>query len=153
MRLTLNRMYLKDDYTIGVLNVDGKYFCETLEDKVRDVNRNGRFDGGEQKVYGRTAIPYGTYRVTLKVQSPKYAQRPEWWSFCRGYMPRLQNVPDFAGILIHPGNTQDDTEGCILVGENKVKGQVINSKATFKRLYSALKAAERRGEEIWIDIR
>lgn len=141
MELRLKRIALRDTYTIGKLYVDYHYFCDTCEDKVRDIEREG-------KVYGKTAIPYGTYKVTLKVQSPKYSQRSNY-DWCKGYLPRLMNVPHFDGILIHAGNTAEDSAGCILVGENKVVGKVINSMATLKRLYGILKEA---GDDITLTI-
>ncbi|MBR4886812.1 MAG: hypothetical protein IKU16_05995 [Muribaculaceae bacterium] len=148
MKLTLKRIALRDTYTIGKLFVDGTYFCDTCEDKVRDLNKDGDLnDIGEDKVYGETAIPYGTYEVTMNVQSPKYSQRASY-AWCQGYLPRLLNVPHFEGILIHAGNTAKDSAGCILVGENKVKGQVINSMATLKRLMTLLP----RNEKITITI-
>lgn len=143
MELRLKRIALRDTYTIGKLYVDHHYLCDTLEDKVRDINKDGDLnDAGEGKVYGKTAIPYGTYEVTLKVQSPKYSQR-EAYAWCKGYLPRLLNVPHFEGILIHSGNTAEDSAGCILVGENKVKGKVINSMATLKRLMGILPKDEK----------
>ena len=148
MKLTLKRIALRDTYTIGKLFVDGAYFCDTCEDKVRDLNKDGDLnDIGEGKVYSETAIPYGTYEVTMNVQSPKYSQRSNY-AWCKGYLPRLLNVPHFDGILIHAGNTAKDSAGCILVGENKVKGQVINSMATLKRLMAILP----RNEKITITI-
>lgn len=152
MRLTLKRIALRDSYTIGKLYVDSHYFCDTCEDQVRDINKDGDLnDAGEGKVYGKTAIPYGTYEITLKVQSPKYSQRASY-DWCNGYLPRLLNVPHFDGILIHSGNTADDSAGCILVGENKVKGKVINSMATLKRLYAVLREYSDKGERITITI-
>ena len=135
MELKLKRIALRDTYTIGKLFVDGAYFCDTCEDKVRDLTK-------ETKVAGRTAIPYGTYDITLNVKSPKYSQRASY-DWCEGYLPRLLNVSQFDGILIHAGNTADDSSGCILVGENKVKGQVINSMATLKRLMAKLPKNEK----------
>ena len=67
-------------------------------------------------------------------------------------MPRILNVPGFDGVLIHPGNTALDTFSCILVGENRIKGKVINSKETFKNLYKKMKAANDRGEKIILEI-
>lgn len=149
MKLYLKRIALRDTYTIGKLYIDTHYFCDTCEDRVRDNNKDGDLsDKGEGKVYGETAIPYGTYEVTLKVQSPKYSQRSNY-NWCKGYLPRLLNVPHFEGILIHAGNTADDSAGCILVGENKVVGKVINSMATLKRLYGILKEA---GDDITLTI-
>lgn len=141
MKLLLKRIAKRDTYTIGRLYVDNHLFCDTCEDRVRDIEREG-------KVYGKTAIPYGTYKVTLGVQSPKYSQRASY-DWCKGYLPRLLNVPHFEGILIHAGNTAEDSAGCILVGENKVVGKVINSMATLKRLYGILREA---GDDITITI-
>ena len=152
MELKLKRIALRDTYTIGRLYVDNHYFSDTLEDKVRDINKDGDLnDAGEGKVYGKTAIPYGRYEITMKVQSPKYSQRASY-AWCKGYLPRLLNVPHFDGILIHAGNTSEDSSGCVLCGENKVKGQVINSMATLKRLVPMLKRASDNGEKIWITI-
>lgn len=159
MKLTLTRRFKGEIYTIGRLEIDGEYFCDTIEDKDRGLTQD--MDSSEIakiKVKHQTAIPSGTYVVTLKVQSPKYSQRSQY-NFCKGYLPRLLDVPGFDGILIHIGNRADDgtgrgdSSGCILVGENKVKGQVINSTATFKRLYEKLKEASDNGEKIIIDIK
>lgn len=152
MKLQLKRIALRPTYTIGRLLIDGERFCDTLEDRVRDTNKDGDLlDEGEGKVYAQTAIPYGTYGVTLNVQSPKYSKRKQY-EFCKGYLPRLLDVPHFEGILIHIGNQPEDSAGCILVGENKVVGGLINSTATFTRLYERLKAAADRGEDIEIEI-
>ncbi len=142
MKLLLKRIALRDTYTIGKLYIDNHYFCDTLEDKVRDLNKDGDLnDVGEGKVAGQTAIPYGTYKVTMDVQSPKFSQRASY-AWCKGYLPRLLNVPHFEGIMIHAGNTADHSSGCILCGENRVKGQVLNSMNTLKRLYDILKGAD-----------
>ena len=152
MKLLLKRIALRPTYTIGRLFIDGERFCDTIEDKVRDTNKDGDLlDEGEGKVYSETAIPYGTYDVTLAVQSPKYSQQKAY-DFCKGYLPRLLNVPHFEGILIHIGNAAKDSAGCILVGENKVVGGLVNSTATFKRLYDRLRAAADNGESIEIEI-
>lgn len=128
-------------YTIGKMYIDGEYFCDTLEDRVRDINKNGKFDNGEVKVAGETAIPYGRYQVVVTM-SPRFKRE----------LPRLLNVPNFEGILIHRGNTDKDSSGCILVGENKVKGKVINSTPYEQKLVSILKDVQNKGEEIWITI-
>lgn len=156
MEIRVRRIALKDNYTIGKMEIlypEGwKWVADTLEDTVRDINKDGDLnDAGEGKVYGRTAIPYGRYEITMKVQSPKYSQRASY-DWCKGYLPRLLNVPHFEGILIHGGNSAEDSFGCLLVGENKVKGKVINSMATLKRLVSILKYASDSGEKIWITI-
>lgn len=117
IKLYLKRTYKGDKYTIGDLYVNGKWFCNTLEDVVR-----------ETKIPNETAIPSGTYKVIVNM-SPRFKR----------LLPRLLNVPGFDGILIHRGNTPSDTSGCILVGENKVKGKVINSTPYEKKLVEILK--------------
>ena len=140
--LLLQRRYLRDTYTIGKLSVDGEAYCDVLEDKVRDYNKDGDLlDEGEQKVYGETAIPYGRYRVVVD-----YSQR------FKRELPRLLSVPHFEGIRIHSGNKAGDTSGCILIGENKVKGGLINSRAYERELTAYLKMWQKKGEEIWITI-
>ena len=153
MKLTVERRWKMATYTIGRLYVDGEYFCNTLEDTDRGLKQDHHKEYIRiRKVYGETAIPTGTYGVTLNVTSPKYAAVSWYWQLCRGKMPRLLNVPGFDGILIHPGNTALDTLGCILVGKNTKVGQLTESKATFKAIYKILKAAADRGEEITIEI-
>lgn len=131
MKLTLKRIALKPFYTIGHLYIDGKYFCDTIEDKVRDLSK-------EKKVKGQTAIPYGTYEVITNVVSPRFKDR-NWAKPYGGKVPRLVNVPGFEGVLIHPGTDQNSTSGCLIVGQNKIKGKVINSQKTFYALMSKLK--------------
>ena len=145
MNLELKRIFKGKDYTIGRLFIDGKYFCDTLEDPVRQL------DSIKDKIYSKTAIPTGKYKVSMSVVSPKYSIRKSY-NWCGGRLPRLLDVPFFDGILIHSGNTPDHTAGCILVGENKIKGQVINSMNTLKNLWIKLNVADEIGEEIWINI-
>lgn len=156
MELTLNRKYLKDTYTIGHLYVDGKWFCDCLEDKVRDLNKDGDLnDVGEGKVYGKTAIPYGRYRVTLDVTSPKFSKYEFYRETCEGKLPRLLNVPHFEGILIHVADGYkgaDLLSGCIGVGYNLIKGGLLLGRSAFTKLYSKLKEADNKNEEIWITI-
>lgn len=157
MELLLKRIARKPTYTIGRLYIDGKYFSDTVEDKDRDLNRNGVFDNGEQKIYAQTAIPNGRYEVTMKVQSPKFSQRKEynWWQVNGkyGYIPRLLKVPHFEGILIHAGTSARSSAGCIIVGKNTIVGQVTDSMNTCKKLYPILKAASDRGEKIFITVK
>lgn len=134
MLLEVKRLYKKETYTIGVLMVDGTKFSDTLEDKVRDLN-------SEKKVYGETAIPAGKYKVVMSMSS----------KFKRA-MPYLENVPQFTGIMIHPGNTVKDTLGCILVGENKEKGKLLNSRKTSDKLNEMIKGALDRKEQVWIEV-
>lgn len=134
MLLEVKRLYKKDTYTIGVLMVDGEKFSDTLEDKVRDLK-------SEKKVYGETAIPAGKYKVVMFMSS----------KFKR-VMPYLENVPQFTGIMIHPGNTIKDTLGCILVGENKKKGQLVNSRKYSDELNKRINEAIERKEQVWIEV-
>ena len=138
LNLTLKRIAKRPTYTIGRLYVDGKYFCDTLEDTDRGLQQSSPESVNRaKKKKGLTAIPTGKYRITLDVQSQRFSQ-VAFYKFCNGYLPRLLNVPAFDGVLIHVGNTAKDTEGCILVGENKAVGKVLNSRDTFLRLYDIL---------------
>lgn len=148
--LTLKRIAKRPTYTIGRLYIDGEYFCDTLEDTDRGLRQSlPECVNKSKKVKGKTAIPTGRYRITLDIKSKKYSQYV-FYNFCNGCVPRLLNVPAFDGILIHVGNTETDTEGCILVGENKAVGKVLNSKDTFLRLYDKLN--ENRTKNIYIRI-
>ncbi len=159
MKLRLRRIALKDTYTIGKLEVlhfgEWKWICDTLEDTVRDINKNGVFDNGEKKVYGETAIPYGTYEVTLDVKSPKFSNFTKYPKYKKydGYLPRLLNVSHYDGVLIHIGSNRSHSHGCILTGENKKVGEVINSTKAFYTLMDEwLLPAKRRGETITLEI-
>ena len=138
LNLTLKRIAKRPTYTIGRLYVEGKYFCDTLEDTDRGLRQSlPESVNKAKKIKGLTAIPTGKYRITLDVQSQRFSQ-VAFYKYCNGYLPRLLNVPAFDGVLIHVGNTAKDTEGCILVGENKAVGKVLNSRETFLRLYDIL---------------
>jgi hypothetical protein len=135
VKLLLDRKEYDKDSTLGDLYLDGVFECVTLEDQVREG----------PKVKGETAIPEGTYEVLL-THSPRFKRT----------LPLLVDVPGFDGIRIHPGNTADDTEGCLLVGENvsNVSGKpfLIHSRAAFDRLYQKLVAAAARREAMTIEI-
>ncbi len=134
MKLRVERLWKKDTYTIGKLYVDDKYFCNTLEDTVRDLSK-------EKKIPGKTAIPYGEYKVVFN-WSPKFGRN----------LPRLLNVPAFEGILIHPGNTANDSAGCILVGKNTEVGRLTESRYTSDKLNVLIEDTQRKGESITIEI-
>ena len=149
MELNIKRIARRETYTIGRLYIDGKYFCETLEDKDRGLRQDmpvAVIRATKRK--GITAIPTRRYRVTLAVQSPKFSKRAIY-QFCNGYLPRLINVPGYDGVLIHIGNTARDTEGCLLVGRNTQVGKVLDSRKTFIELYDRLLGAK---DDIYIKI-
>ena len=128
MNITLIRKYKLPTYTIGKLYIDGGYFCDTLEDKDRGLTDDMTVSEiSKIKIKKETAIPTGTYKVTIT-----YSNR------FKKNMPLINDVKGFEGIRIHSGNTDKDTEGCILVGFNKVKGNVINSRDTYNKLFSIL---------------
>lgn len=143
MRARLERRYLGAEYTIGSLFINGLYVCDTIEDKVRDTNKDGDLnDLGEEKVYGETAIPYDTYAMDLTM-SPKFKR----------LLPIILDVPHFTGIRIHRGNTAKDSHGCILPGENKAKGKVLNSTKYELIVVEKMLDAIRNGEQMWIEIK
>lgn len=130
MKILVKRIAKKDTYTIGKMYIDGKYFCDTLEDKDRGLTQTTPLSIiKSKKVSGQTAIPTGTYKVIVN-KSPKFGRM----------LPRLLDVPGFDGILIHRGNTDKDSSGCLLVGENKVVGKVINSTGYESKLVNLLQS-------------
>ena len=148
MELILERIAKRKNYTIGRLSIleevideystgtAERYFCDTLEPTWRD------YKNGAYKVKGRSAIPEGRYAVVISF-SPKFKQ----------WLPILLGVPKFDGIRIHAGNTAADTEGCILVGKNKLIGQVVDSRIWLHRLKQKIVEAKSRGEAVWITIK
>ena len=159
MILTLKRIYCKDTFTLGALQIQtesnneyltNRYFCDTLEPHAIDWRK-------EEKIAGKTAIPTGRYRLVMSY-SKTYKRR----------MPYLLNVPHFTGIMIHTGNSPDDTRGCILVGkavrpqkaeeenptgEATVIGKLTDSRITFNRLYELIREAMKKGEEVEVVIK
>ena len=141
MNLTLKRLNLTPNYTEGELYVNGVYFCKTLEDTNRDLNKNGQFDNNEKKVYGETCIPYGKYKVILSY-SPKFKRE----------LPEILEVPNFQGIRIHRGNKISDTLGCVLCGEKVKNGYLSNSTPYEIKLVELFKQAKSKNEESFIEI-
>ena len=148
MEIILTRIAKRKTYTIGRLAIKERvddeylageaetYFCDTLEPTWRD------YQHGAHKIKGCSAIPEGRYAVVIS-WSPKFGK----------WLPILLGVPMFSGIRIHAGNTASDTEGCILVGENKKVGMVLNSNTWLKRLKDRIVAAKERGEAVWITVK
>lgn len=140
MRLTLKRIANKDNYCIGKLYINGKYFCDTLEDRDRGLDDSMTVEEIlNQKKYGTTAIPCGIYTVLL-TYSPKYKK----------IMPLINNVKGYSGIRIHSGNSSKDTLGCLLVGKNTVVGRLTDSRNTYNALFKRLQ--QKGSNKITIEI-
>lgn len=153
MKLLLDRKYKKATYTIGRLYVNGEFLCNTLEDKDRGLSDEDSLDKIKKiKVPSETAIPTGTYKITLNVVSPSFSKKVYYKNFCGGRLPRLLGVKGFEGILIHKGNSDKDSAGCILVGDNTMVGKVLNSQNRFEQLYKLMNEANKKGEDITIEI-
>lgn len=137
MKLLLTRTEKNKRNTIGILSIDGIFFCNTLEDTDRELKQTDSIEHIEDvKVFGETAIPTGTYKVDMNTVSPKFKDK-EWAKPYEGKLPRLVDVPGFEGVLLHVGNSEQDSLGCILVGE-KSGNTLINSTKTFKQLMNVL---------------
>ena len=153
MNILLKRIYNCKDYCIGHIYVDGQYVCDTIEDTDRMLDQSMPILKIQAtKVKSQTAIPTGTYNILMNIVSPKFSLKPYYMDICKGKVPRLDNVPGFSGILLHVGRTEKNSAGCLIVGKNLVKGQVLQSKQCFEQLYSILYAAYKKGEEITITI-
>lgn len=146
MELRLHRIARKREYTIGRLYVDNIYVCDTLEDR-------DRLYFGHGKIKGQTAIPCGRFEVLLNNYSPRFGAKEPYKSLANGCVPLIKDVPGFSGVRIHIGNTAADTDGCPLVGRNTVVGKVMESRATYIRLWKEWLAPARvRGEKVWITV-
>lgn len=138
MEFRIKRMYFGDTYTIGALQYRMNseelytYLCDTLEPHAIDWSK-------DIKLKGKTAIPEGTYNIVFR-PSRRFGKMMQYFL----------GVPEFSGVMIHAGNLPDDTQGCILVGRNNAKGQVTDSLAHFKKLYSLMVDAN---EPITLEVR
>lgn len=152
MELLLTRIAKKDKYTIGRLYIDGVYFCDTIEDKDRGLLQNTPLYTIQSiKIQDKTAIPLGRYKVAMNIVSKRLSKKAFYRQYASGgKVPRLLNVPGFEGILIHTGNTAEDSSGCIIVGKNKKVGMVLDSTVTFIQLYRKLQSAT---NDIYITIK
>lgn len=153
MEILIKRIAKRETYTIGKMYINNKYVCDTLEDTDRGLAQSMSVtEIASKKIKHRTAIPTGTYTITVNVKSNRYSKSKWYVDFCNAMMPRFINVPGYDGILIHPGNTDKNTSGCILVGKNTIVGKLTESRATFKKLYPMLKDAANKGEKISVTI-
>ena len=135
MELILKRIAKKKSYTIGRLYIETEYFCDTLEPTWRDYKH------GARKIMGCSAIPEGRYAVVIT-----------WSAKLEAWLPLLLHVPNFDGIRIHAGNTAQDTAGCILVGQNREVGKVLNSRTWLKKLKAKIVEAKENGEPVHITV-
>lgn len=142
LNLKLERKWKKEKYTIGNLFINGVFFSNVLEDTVRGLRQDMTPEEIKKiKIHGQTAIPSGRYeiRVTLSARF-------------RRQLPILLNVPGYAGVRIHPGNTDANTEGCLLPGKNDRVGQVSNSRATMAALQKQIEEAIYQNSKVYIEI-
>ena len=153
MEIVVYRKYKKASYTVGRLSIDGTFICNTMEDADSGLD-DGMPDWmiRNKKIPNVTAIPTGRYEVDMSTVSPRFSQKQFYMDVCQGKLPRLKNVKGFEGILIHTGNDETHSSGCLLVGLNKVRGKLTDSKETFKKVYALMKEAHDRGETIYITI-
>ena len=138
MEIKVIRTILTNEYTVGKLYIDGEFVCDVIEDRYRKIEKK------EDKVYGLTAIPCGRYPVVLDF-SPKYSK----------LMPHILDVPFFEGIRIHSGNSDEDSLGCVIVGDyvpGVAGGWVSNSKIAYGKVFAKIKQASDKGERIFITI-
>lgn len=145
LNLLLKRFSGADESTLGLLSVDGRFFCYTLEDQFN-----------EPKVPGETRIPAGRYQIKLRNEGGMTVRYGDRFDFHEG-MLHLQDVPNFTFIYIHTGNNDDHSEGCILVGDGQIqniteRGQVTSSVAAYERLYKKVLRSLKANEEVWITV-
>lgn len=137
-------------YTISHIYVGGEYVCDSVEDYDRGLDQSMTKEQIRKiKVYKQTAIPTGTYRLTMNVISPKFSQMEYYRKYCKGYMPRLLDVPGYDGILLHCGVNANSSAGCVICGYNTIKGRVTDSRKAWEKLMrNYLMPAKVLGEEI-----
>ena len=155
MKIQVKRTARKSVYTVGKVYIDGKYFCDSLEDTDRGVTQSMAFtptggangywlnnDGGIiNKVYGKTAIPTGFYDACSY-----------YWPKFKCYVVQLLRVPGFTGILMHNGMTADHSEGCVLLGKNNLVGRLDGDRIYMDALVARVMAAEKRGEKVQVEV-
>ena len=142
MELRLERKYRSNNYCIDKLYINGKYFSDALEDPDRGLTDTMSLEEIQKiKIKGNTCVPYGTYNVTI-TYSPRFKKN----------LPLINNVKGFEGIRVHNGNTPQDSSGCVLLGFNKVKGRVVDSKVTVNKFIDIVQKALNKGEKVTITI-
>ena len=147
MKLKLLRISPQKDSTNGLLFIDDKFVAYTLEDEERAT-----------KVYAETAIPRGTYKIKFRKEGGFHTRYSKKYSDIHLGMLELQDVPEFEFILIHPGNTDENTAGCILIGDSqennyiKKDGFIGSSVQAYRRVYPVIAKALENGEKVTIEI-
>ena len=157
MNIKVQRKARKSTYTIGKVTIDGKVFCDSLEDTDRGVTQvmpftptpvgsaKGYWSVGDgkkiEKVYGKTAIPTGIYDACSY-----------YWPKFKCYVVQLLRVPGFTGILMHNGMTADNSEGCILLGKNNIVGRLDGDRIYMDALAARVMACEKRGEKVTVQV-
>lgn len=142
MEITIIRKYKKENYTVGTMLVNGEKFCDTLEDTDRGLRQDMSLSQIKKlKRYGVTAIPYGTYRITVYF----------WPKYRRNY-PMVNDVPGYTGVLIHGGATHQQTLGCPLIGENRERGKLTNCEKYVRKLTTMCEEAIKKGENVTLTI-
>lgn len=150
MEIKVDRKWKKEKYTIGRLYINGEFICNTIEDTDRGLTQSMSEEKiKSKKIYGKTAIPSGRYKILMNVVSPKFSQKEFYMNVCKGKVPRLEGIKGFSGVLIHSAATADNVEGCIGVGFNTEIGRLTSIKEAFEKVYSKLSSSK---EDIWITI-
>lgn len=150
MEIKVDRKWKKEKYTIGRLYINGEFICNTIEDTDRGLTQSMSEEKIKtKKIYGKTAIPSGRYKILMNVVSPKFSQKEFYMNVCKGKVPRLEGIKGFSGVLIHSAATADNVEGCIGVGFNTEIGRLTSIKEAFEKVYSKLSSSK---EDIWITI-
>ena len=142
MKLEVLRFNSQEDFTSGLLFdvTDGrKFLAYTLEDEYR-----------EEKVKGETRIPAGTYKITLRTTGGFHARYTKKYGSMHKGMLWVRDVPNFEYILIHTGNTDEHTAGCLLVGDTQKDGFTGASTSAYKRIYPPIAEALESGDEVTI---
>lgn len=152
MKLTLERLYKKEKYTIGKLYINDVYYCDTLEDCDRNLTTDMPIEEIEaKKVYGETAIPRGLYEIKM-TYSPKFHNRT-WAKLTSGKVPQVMNVPCWSGVRFHPANEASQLLGCIAPGKNTKKGMVTSSTHYYTVLViDYIFPAIEQGEKVYLEI-
>lgn len=136
-------------YCISHVYINGKYSHDAIEDIDRGLDESmTEAQIAKIKVMSKTAIPTGHYTVKMNIVSGTFVKKDYYKKFCNGKVPRLDPVKGFKGILIHTGTDENSSAGCVIVGDNKVVGKVVNSKIVFERIYKLFKEAAAKGETI-----